>query len=156
MTAPRTGSAAASAVIWRWRSADADAAASAPASRVRLRASLQALAGAAFGLACLLFWSRTVAYLAFAMAALVLLSALVSPRGLHAGLQQLFQATGRVIGRLVTWLLMAPLFYLFFLPFGKLLRRGRRDRLQRYFDAGAETYWETHAPVPTSSLERQY
>jgi hypothetical protein len=154
MTAPRSGSPEASAVIWRWR--DAGATAAAQASPGRLRGSLQALAGSVFGLACFLFWSRTVAYLAFGMAALVLFAALLSPGGLYAGIQRLFEKTGRAIGRLMTYLLMTPLFYLFFLPFGKLLRRGRRDRLRRYFDTDAESYWEPHAPVPTSSLERQY
>jgi hypothetical protein len=97
-----------------------------------------------------------VAYLAFAMAAGVLLSALLSPHGLHAGLERLFEATGRAVGRAMTWIVMLPLFYLFFLPFGRLRRRGRRDRLRRYFEADADTYWEPHAPVPSSSRERQY
>jgi hypothetical protein len=149
----KAGSPAASAEIWRWR-ASSDG--SEPAPRVRLRASVQALAGVACGLASLVLWSRPIAYLAFSMAALVFASAWVSPGGLYAGLQRLFDATGRAIGRAMTWLLLAPLFYLFFLPFGAIFRRGRRDRLRRYFDADADTYWEPHAPVPTSSWERQY
>jgi hypothetical protein len=149
----RAGSPAASAEIWRWREKPE---ASQSEGRVRLRGSVQALVAGAVGMAAFAFWSRAVAYVAFAMAMLILVSAWVSPGGLHAGLQRLFEATGRVLGRAMTWLLMAPLFYLFFLPFGKLLRRGRRDRLRRYFEAEAESYWEPHAPVPTSSFERQY
>jgi hypothetical protein len=154
MMAERPVRPAASAVIWPWREGASQAAVS--PSRVRRRALLQALAGAAFGSVCFLFWSRSVAYFAFAMAALVLVSALVSPSGLHAGMQRLFETTGRVLGRAMTWLLMAPLFYLFFLPFGMILRRGKRDRLRRYFDPEAESYWESHTSVPTSSWERQY
>jgi hypothetical protein len=90
------------------------------------------------------------------MAALVLLTALVSPHGLHAAVQRLFEATGRAGGRGNTRLVMVPLFYLFFLPFGKLRRSGRRDRLRRWFDRDADTYWEPHAAVPTSTWERQY
>jgi hypothetical protein len=64
------------------------------------------------------------------------------------------------VGRLLTWVLLVPLFYAFFLPFGALLRRGRSDRLARRFDAGATSYWEpresrrpTHA---SGQLDRQY
>jgi hypothetical protein len=62
------------------------------------------------------------------------------------------RAIGRRIGRALTWLLLVPLFYLFFLPFGLLFRRGRRDRLKRYFDREATTYWETlEGPTAASS-----
>jgi hypothetical protein len=154
VSAPRPGRPEASALIWRWR--ETASGTEVPAARVRLRAALQAGAGAAVGAALLAFGARPVAYLAFAMAALVLVSALVSPHGLHAGLQRLFEATGRAVGRATTWIVMLPLFYLFFLPFGKLRRRGRRDRLRRYFEPDAETYWEPHSEVPSSSRERQY
>jgi hypothetical protein len=56
----------------------------------------------------------------------------------------------------MTWIVMIPIFYLFFLPFGKLLRRGRNDRLRRYYEREAETYWEPHTPMQASSLERQF
>ena len=143
-------------MIWRWRAGEPEPEAGPSAASVRVRGSLQALGGVAFGLASHLFWSKTVAVVAFAAAAVVLFCALVSPNGLYALLRRLFDATGRVIGRAMAWIVMVPIFYLFFLPFGKLLRRGRRDRLHRYFDADATTYWEPHTPMVSSSLERQY
>jgi hypothetical protein len=154
MPTRRTGSPEASAAIWHWRAAEAPAAA--PAPRVRLRGSLQASAGAAFGLACWWYGARGVATVAFSLAALVLVSALASPTGLYAALQRFFDASGRVIGRAMSWIVMVPIFYLFFLPFGRLFRRGRHDRLHRAFDEEAESYWEPHAPMRSSSLERQY
>ena len=152
----REGNPKAAAAIWHWRAEEPVSEARPSAASVRLRGSLQALVGAAFGLASHLFWSKTVAIVAFTAAGLVLFCALASPHGLYALLRRLFEATGRVVGRAMTWIVMVPIFYLFFLPFGKLMRRGRRDRLHRYFDAEAETYWEPHTPIPTSSLERQY
>jgi hypothetical protein len=156
MATSRAGAPKASAAIWRWRAPEPPAGSAAPAPRVRLRGSLQASAGALFGLACWWFGARTDASVAFALAALVLVAALASPAGLYAMLQRFFDASGRVIGRAMSWLVMVPIFYLFFLPFGKLFRRGRNDRLHRAFDAQAESYWEPHAPMRSSSLERQY
>ena len=156
MSTRRAGTPSASAAIWRWRAAEPQAASATPAPRIRLRGSLQASAGAAFGLACWWFGARGIATVAFALAALVLVSALASPTGLYAALQRFFDASGRVIGRAMSWIVMAPIFFLFFAPFGRLFRRGRRDRLHRTFDADAETYWEPHAPMRSSSLERQF
>lgn len=156
MPTRRAGAPSASAAIWRWRAAEAQAEPAAPAPRVRLRGSLQATAGAAFGLACWWFGARGIATVAFALAGLVLLSALASPTGLYAVLQRFFDASGRVLGRVMSWVVMLPIFYLFFVPFGWLLRRGRRDRLHRSFDAQATTYWEPHTPMRSSTIERQY
>ena len=42
--------------------------------------------------------------------------------------------------------------------FGRLLRRGRRDRLQRRFEQDAPSYWEPHRGmrVASDSRRRQY
>jgi hypothetical protein len=156
VTVLRVGNPKASAVIWRWRSEEPEAEAAPSATSQRVRGTLQALVGAAFGLASGLFWSKTVAIVAFTAAGVVLFCALVSPNGLYALLHRLFEATGRVVGRAMTWIVMVPIFYLFFLPFGKLLRRGRRDRLRRYYEPDAATYWEPHMVMKSSSRERQY
>jgi hypothetical protein len=150
----RAGSPQASAVIWRWRG---DPAAQRPApGRARLHGALQALAGAAVGAIFFLFWSRKVAAVAFAMSAFVGLSALLSPTGFYPRLRRFFDATGHAVGVVVTWIVMVPIFYLFFFPFGVLMRRGRNDRMRRYYETDAPTYWEPHAAMQTSSRERQY
>ncbi len=111
-----------------------------------------------FGSLVYLFWSTTIGTLVFCIASIVLFSALVSPLGLYAGVQGVFRTLGRWTGIALTWLMLVPVFYLFFLPFGASFRRGRRDRLKRYFERGAETYWEPHeGPTAGSeSCERQY
>jgi hypothetical protein len=156
LKARRAANPEAAAAIWRWRDGEAKGDAAPSAASVRLRGSLQALAGYAIAAAIHLFWSKTVAAVALALTTVVLFCALVSPHGLYALVRRLFDATGRVVGHATTWAVMTPIFYLFFLPFGKLLRRGRRDRLRRYYESEAETYWEPHTPMQTSTLERQY
>src|SRR5262245_40670692 len=159
MRGARAGRPEAAAAIWSWRER---ASATAPdrAAGARRRGSLQALATAAAGAALLALGSRGVAVAILGFAALLLVAALASPGGLYAGLLRLFAATGRVVGRLLTLLLLVPLFYAFFLPFGLLLRRGRKDRLARRFEPGAASYWEprdSRAPTRASDrLDRQY
>jgi hypothetical protein len=143
--------------VWAWRQGEAEPAGTPPAS-ARRQGALRSLVGAAIGTALFLLWSRIVGSLVLGLAAALLLAALISPGGLYAGLDRLFAATGRVVGRALTWLLMVPLFYLFFLPFGLLFRRARRDRLARFIDADADTYWEAHAGPRAGSAhrDRQY
>ena len=70
----------------------------------------------------------------------------------------MFLRLGHWTGIALAWLLLVPIFYLAFLPFGLLLRRGRRDRLRRRLDPDAVSYWEPHdGPTAASgSRDRQY
>ena len=158
MSRRRVGRPEAAAAIWDWRGPDGSEAAPGGAGSARLRGALRAALVAAAGLALLLLGFSIPARVVFGVAVLVLLAALLSPSGLYLGLERLFAALGRATGRVLTWVLMTPLFYLFFLPFGLLFRRGRRDRLRRYADPSATTYWEPHeGPTAASgSQERQY
>jgi hypothetical protein len=125
---------------------------------MRTKGLVQAAVAALFGGALLVFWSKTIGSIVLAVASIVGLSALASPLGLYAAIERLFLALGRATGRVLTWVLLVPVFYGFFMPFGQLLRRGRRDRLKRRLEPDAATYWEPHeGPTAASpSLERQY
>ena len=159
MTGTPAGRPEAAEAIWNF-TADERAAAvpAAVPGRVRLRGSLQALVGVGVGVVFFLFVSPTLGRIVMGIAGFILLSALVSPTVVYAGIEKLFDSLGHLLGRAMTWLLMVPLFYLFFLPFGLLFRRGRRDRLRRYSERDAATYWERReGPTAAShSRERQY
>jgi len=47
----------------------------------------------------------------------------------------------RLVGAILTWLLLAPVFFLFIAPFGLLRKRGARDPLKRRLDRSTDTYW---------------
>ncbi len=159
MTGTPAGRPEAAEAIWNF-TADERAAAvpAAVPGRVRLRGSLQALVGVGVGVVFFFFVSATLGRIVMGIAGFILLSALVSPTVVYAGIEKLFDSLGHLLGRAMTWLLMVPLFYLFFLPFGLLFRRGRRDRLRRYSERDAATYWERReGPTAAShSRERQY
>jgi hypothetical protein len=152
MSGQRSGRAEAALVIWNWRDPQPQGPALPSASRARVQGSFQAAIVAAIGGLLLWLGVRIVASVMLGAAAIVLLAALTSPRGLYPVLDRMARAIGRRIGRALTWLLLVPLFYLFFLPFGLLFRRGRGDRLKRYFDTQAPTYWEpVEGPTAASS-----
>ena len=149
------GRAEAAAVVWN-RCGKIKATPTRLLGRARVRGSLQASVAGCFGLGLYVFWVPAIGTLALGLAALVLVSALASPTGVYAGLERLFRATARTVGHAMTWVVLLPLFYLFFAPFGVLLRRRRRDQLRRFFEPEASTYWEDHPTRTPSSRERLY
>jgi hypothetical protein len=154
----RPGRPEAAEVVWSWK--PAATAASPDAGPVRLRGALQAAAGLAVGAGLFWFGRRTPAAVVSAIAAVVGLSALVSPFGVFAAIERSFDALGRGIGRVLMWIVLPAIFYLFFAPFSVLFRRGRRDSMKRAFDAEAESYWtprdQRSATTASAAYERPY
>jgi hypothetical protein len=156
MITSKAGHPEAAAAIWHWKESAPQPMPHASAARNRMMGSLQACLGAGVGLLSYVFWSPKLAFFIFGVAGIILMAALVSPTALYAGIQRMFEALGQALGRGLTFVLMSGLFYAFFFPFGKLLRRGRRDRMKRWFEADAVTYWEARRQTDPGSLERQY
>lgn len=156
MMAPRPGRPEAAAAIWSWQRPATPPQVS--PRRQRVKGGIQAGLALLVGLLLYLLGSKIVAFCVFGFASLILLAALLSPTGLHVAIQRMFEALGAALGRALTFVLMSSLFYVFFLPFGKLLRGGRRDRLKRAFDADAPTYWEARpqSAWDAGRLDRQY
>ena len=108
------------------------------AAAVRRAAALRA-AIALVVAAVLLWWKPWLAAVAAVVAALTLLLGLLSPLGAYAALEHALERFAHAVGRLVTWILLPPLYYLLFTPAGLLLRR--QLRLTRRPDAERTTYW---------------
>ena len=160
----RAGSPAAAAAVWRWRDATPAFAAAARRERrhrrhaLRRQGSVRALVGAAVGGVLLLVGATILARVAWVGAGLVLLAALASPDGLYSAIGRGLALLGHGIGRLLTIVLLTPVYGLFFVPFGRLLRRGRRDKLERWFDKSAASYWHrrSDAARTKASYERAF
>lgn len=148
----RAGRPEAAAVIWDWRRADDAPRRISVARRAALiRFVVAAVAGGVF------FWLERpiVAYVAWSIGSLTLLLAIASPLGAYAAVDRLVARVGNLVGLVLTVLLLAPVFYLFFAPFGILFRRGSRDPLKRSFDPSAPTYWKARAE-DRADLERPF
>lgn len=150
----------ASEVIWdpegKRRSTPALARGSESAARARRRGLLRAVVACAVGAAIFVLWSPRFGGAVLAFGAVVGGSALISPTGLYAGLEKLFAWTGRLAGQAMAWIVLVPTFYVVFLSFGAFFRRGRRDRLRRFFETDTPSYWKVHPDRPASDLARQF
>lgn len=124
-----------------------------PATRARRRGAIQGAVGLAVATALWLVWRSPLAYLAAAIALLLVLLALAAPLTGYARVSRALEAFGRWVGLAVTWLLMGLLFYLLFLPVGLLLRARRSLHVTTGFDRAAPTYWQPTA-ARTGGSER--
>jgi hypothetical protein len=153
-TSQRRGGPEAAAVIWNWRGERGKGESKSP-GRTRLIGALQAVGLAAVAVFLFHYWSETVAKVVIGISTLILLTSQLSPDGLYQALLGLFKRLGTETGKAITWLVLALLFYLFFFPFGLLLRRGRSDRLRRYMEPEAPTYWEPRRGLTAASGSRE-
>lgn len=154
MTGPRHGRPQAAEVIWRWR--ERPGLERERIARLRkggiVRAGLAAVIGTS-----LMFFDRTImGSIALTIAAITLVLALASPAGAYAKLERGIDRIGAIVGKIVAYLLLAPVFYLFFVPFRALARRGRRDRLMRELERERASYWQKRDPDEDPRLERPY
>lgn len=144
----------AAAAIWQWR--DRESAAHARIAKLRRSGMLRALVAAIAAAVLYAFERPVIASIAIGLGSLTLVLALVSPGGAYAALERGVDRVGALIGAILTWVLLTPVFFLFFVPFGMLMRRGARDRLRRRFERDRATYWKARAPEDAGSLERPY
>ena len=94
----------------------------------------------------------TGAALAVAAGGLVVL-AVAWPRGLRP-VHLALTAVGFVVGGLVSYVMLAAVYFGLFTPIALIFRLIGRDALCRRFDRSAETYWQ--AREPTSDVRRYF
>lgn len=135
-----------SKTVWRWRVGVATQEA-AIAAKQRWKGVWQAALGLAVGLLMYLLSLRTAAVLVVAVSLVILSVALLSPRSGFAVLERAMERFGRFIGDIVAFLVLTPLYYLFFTPFHWLFRRGSRDAMGRHLDPRSATYWIDRSPA---------
>jgi hypothetical protein len=135
----RRGSAEASAVVWRWREQDENE--KARAAKLVRGATLRAVVAAVAGGVFYFVGRHLLAHVAWAVGGITLLLALASPRA-YAAVDRAVSAVSHGVGRALTWILLAPVFYLFITPYGLLFRRGARDPMKRRFERSLPSYWK--------------
>lgn len=138
-------SAAAAEAIWRWQQPTVDV----NDERVFRRRGLVRAAVASCAAALLYGWGHApLATVAAIVALFTATLAVTSPSGGYRGLERGLARLSNVVGRVVAWLVLLPVFFGFFVPFGLLFRRGSRDSMKRSFEPQSTTYWQAHRPPP--------
>jgi hypothetical protein len=84
------------------------------------------------------------------MAGILLVSSLVAPEPVH----RLLNALPRVVGRVMTVVVLTTLYVSVFWPVGLMVRRSAGARFRRAFSKQATTYWKTR--TSESSPERPF
>jgi len=145
-----------SAAIWRWRETAASPAAETPELR-RKRALVESTIGGSVGLLLLLVFRKPLmAAVVFTISALVLTGGLFVPPIYH-GFKKAGQWLAAGVGHGLTWLLLAPFFFIVF-GIGRLvLVLSGRDPLCRRCSPDEPTYWVPHRRPPGADpYRRQY
>ena len=155
--AVRSGRPEAAAAVWSWRAGPGIGAPPRPAA-IRVRGAVKALVAGAIGSLVHLRVSRWGGALVVAVSGLMLIAALASPTGVYTAMERGLGALAGRAGRLLSWVVLPAVFYGVFAPCGRALRRGRRDRLQRFRDAARSSYWSdrTGERVASADRRRQY
>ena len=143
----------AAAAVWNWRGNENERP-EPSAGPIRLRGSIRALIGASVGGLVFVYLSPLVGKIIVSVSGLLFLAAILSPRGAYALVERAFAALSRTVGRLLNALILPVLFFGVFTPLGALLRGGKRDALQRFFDRERTTYWSDRSGERTASAHR--
>ncbi|MSP91490.1 MAG: hypothetical protein EXR79_06770 [Myxococcales bacterium] len=136
--APQGGRPEAAAATWSWRPEVAVQA----ASRTRLRFALRGGVGGGGGAILWQLGWLHAGSVALVLGVSVMLAAAALPARWLRRADDALPGLGRAASHVVAWPLLFVMFWSVFVPFGLLLRRGRRDPLCRSFDATAPTYWQ--------------
>jgi hypothetical protein len=126
------------AAIWPWKTRRPESAAASP-STCRRRALIQAAVMAVVAGVILLRFPHAAAVV-FCVALAVLVAGLFLPRAFGA-FERMMHALGRGVGAAMTWLLLAPLFFLVFTPAALVRALRRKDPLCRAFPPEADSSW---------------
>ena len=142
------------AVVWPWRDREESTAAATAAKR-RHRVLVQATVGLSAGaLMLLLHWSR-MSTIAVCVAAAIFAMGHLVPR-LYDALDSGIMLAAQALGQCLAWMLLAPFFYLCFLPGRLILMARRRDPLSRQWPSEQATFWVTRSARRPDHFTRQY
>jgi hypothetical protein len=141
---------------WDWRSSPGVKPAG-QAGGLRRGALIQALVmGIVGGIVHFGFHHLLVARIIWALAGIILLLGLLFPSA-YKPVHAFGQWLGRIVGTVLTTLLLVPFFFLFFTPVAFFLRWQGRDPLHRSSLDPQWTYWIARAEKdPAENIDRQF
>lgn len=146
---------AVTSIVWPWRERSAAVARPASTGPSKQAAVLQAGIMAAIG-ALVYVWlgHRFMGLVVWSLAAVVLVSGLFIPP-VFAAIERFGKRLGQWVGVGLTWGLLAPFYYLCFVPMHLGLVLKGKDPLHRQVPTDESTYWTPRKPVPNVAQYRK-
>lgn len=143
-------------VVWPWRQRGGDPAAD--MVHRRKRAAIEALVMLTIG--CLIVFvlkkHLILGKIVLGLAGLVFVGGMWVPP-VYSGFRKLGAFLAKVIGVSISWILLAPFFYIFFTAGHLIYVISGSDKLERKFDSSKKSYWEPwHSREDVESYERQF
>lgn len=145
----------ASRVIWNWRD-KSEGKKGSRARRNRIHGLLQALAALGVSAAFFYFKHPIPGSIVLTVGLFLLLASQISPEGLYFRVQKGGALLGHWVGILVAFLLLIPVYWLFFAPFRLLFRRGANNKMHPQPNPRAGSYWMARELVAPEQYERQF
>lgn len=143
----------ASAAIWNW-SESAPVAEVETNGAIRLRGTIRAMVAGVVGGLVYYYLSNLVGIIVLGITSVLFLIAILSPTGANAVVERAFNRMSSFAGRMLTCIILPAIFYTIFVPFGLVLRRGKRDAMQRFYDQ-RESYWSKRDQGRSASANRE-
>ena len=134
-------------VVWPWREKENHQLHTQHHAPTKLSAATQTVVMAAIG--AWLFWkvdNRVLGIVTWSLASIILTSAFFCPPA-YTRLNQFGKGIGKWVGILLTWGLLAPFYFLCFLPLHLAQIIRRKDPLSRPCPTTQSTYWVPHKPI---------
>ena len=142
-------------MIWQWRAPVGN---SPDGGRARRRRALIqcALTAAIATLLTLWFGRYRLGVCLYCFAAVIIIFGFLLPKA-FAALERLGRKLAHAAGFALTWILLAPFFYLCFAPARLILALSGKDPMQRRLDRGRTSYWMDYTPPKAARpYTRQY
>jgi hypothetical protein len=147
--------------VWPWRQAmDASSVLPVPSApgvpRVLIQSGVALLAAAWLGCKAETWVGWLGAGLASGVGTFTLVAGLAAPSAFWA-LDRFMRRLGHAVGVGLSWLMLAPLFYLVFAPVRAVLKLKRRDPMRRQFPTPEASCWTPRRRTPSrQSYAKQY
>lgn len=126
--------------------------------QLRKKGVIQGVVGISIGIVVwFVFGHKTLATVILSISSITAISAIFFTKTIYLRIHRIISTLSSLVGIAITYVFLAPLFFLFFLPFRLLFRRGSKDRMMRFTDKDIETYWMEYDNTPLKSqYERLY
>jgi len=148
----------ASLTVWNPSGVDRSARAAKKLKQIRTGAALQGAIGLILALVIYLFLSKIFGVIVCSIALLLTVLAFCAPIAVYTPIKGGLARLSTIVGTTISFVVLLALYCLFFVPFGLLFRRGRRNKLSLDFAAERSSYWidRNASSEPSSGKKKNY